>query len=123
MSINWKPVLIAGFWAELLHLTLYLISKRYAGSAFQVLIYFDWFIPLLLGGLWIARKTGSRFLLHGVLVGIAANLIFVILHVPLWLYRLPSGQYWIKCGASFIVKTLGSVAGAIVGGKRNIGAG
>jgi len=32
--IHWEFILIAGFWSELLHLALYLASKKYVVSAF-----------------------------------------------------------------------------------------
>jgi hypothetical protein len=59
---------------------------------------------MLIGGLWIAHKIESRFVLHGVLAGIVANVLFVIYLFP-WILRdqLP-GEYWIEVFESFAIR-------------------
>lgn len=132
MKINWKRVVIAGIWSELLLLAIYIptIRNAIAFPAFAILtiLVLVFLGPMFLGGLWVARKIESRFILHGVLVGILAN----VLYVPLMsvLSRLLGSQVisqgqkmdpqvMLFLGIIFVVlKVLGAVTGACVGGIR-----
>lgn len=72
---------------------------------------------MFLGGLWIARKIESGFVLHGALVGIVANILIVMLMIlGTILGQLPDG-YWIGALPSFAIKIAGSTAGAFIGGR------
>ena len=72
---------------------------------------------MFLGGLWVALKIESRFVLHGVLVAIAANTLFIIYLLP-WILRgqLP-GEYWIEASESFAIKIAGAAIGGYIGGR------
>ena len=134
MKINWKRVLIAAIWSELLLLAIYVPTRIYAGSATTVIAAVEMFVPLFLGGLWVARKIESRFILHGVLVGILANVLYVAL-MPVLLLQLRQFQsqtQQIDPQSSGVVadqvvrfvvyvalKILGAAAGAYVGGRRH----
>jgi putative membrane protein (TIGR04086 family) len=117
MNINWKRILIAAIVAEIVLFSIVKISQRYAGSTEDIIYYLALFGLMLIGGLWIAHKIESRFVLHGVLVGIVANVLFVIYLLP-WILRgqLP-GEYWIELFESFAIKIAGSTLGGYIGGK------
>jgi hypothetical protein len=132
MTINWKRVVMAGIWSELLLLAIYIPTIRntiafptFAILAILVLVFLG---PMFLGGLWVARKIQSHFVLHGVLVGIWANILYVPLIAVLWRMmghqvisrsRGMDPQATLILGIIFVVlKVLGAAAGAYVGGIR-----
>jgi hypothetical protein len=128
MKINWKRVVIAAIWSELV-LTVIYIAVRYAisaglSSAFGIIITLDWFGLMFLGGLWVTRGIESRFVLHGLLVGVIANILYFPL-IPLIGLLLPeavqatsnTSQLWIAILSSCVWKILGSTLGAYVGGR------
>ena len=119
MKINWKRVLIVGFISEIVLFALFqLVSLLPVGPLRETLVYLDWFGLMFLSGLWIARRVESQFALHGVLVGIVANILFVVILLPAIIRgQLPDG-YWIVAFPSFVTKIVGSTAGAYVGGRR-----
>jgi hypothetical protein len=125
MKINWKRVLIAAVWSELLLFAIYLLAGLIpAGLARRTFVYLDWFGLMFLGGLWVTRKIESRFVLHGLLVGLVANILFFPLR-PLiglfWPMTARSGSSRIITTGvlvSFVLKMLGAMAGAYVGGRR-----
>jgi hypothetical protein len=125
MKINWKRVVIAGILFEIL-LTLIYIAAQYAGPYRLAIVLLDWFGIMFWGGLWVARKIESRFVIHGFLVGIIANLLFFPLRPILPLLRPTDVQAemqgpWIVMVMiiliSFIIKILGSTLGAYIGGR------
>jgi hypothetical protein len=128
MKINWKRVVIAGIWSELVLLAIWLTARKYAGSAFVIIAVLDEIGLMFLGGLWAARKIESRFVLHGVLVGLVANILFIALTAFYALILLtptrdiPNTHLLIGIvKASYFmgtVKMLASAAGAYVGGRR-----
>jgi hypothetical protein len=128
MKINWKRVVIAGILFEIL-LTLIYIAAQYAGPYRLAIVLLDWFGIMFWGGLWVARKIESRFVIHGFLVGIIANLLFFPLRPLLPLLRPTDVQAEMAEMAnsgpgilmailiSFIIKILGSTLGAYIGGR------
>ena len=120
MNINWKRVVIAGIWAELLLLAIYIPAKEYAGAAFIVIAVLAMFGSMFLGGLWVARMIESRFVLHGVLVGIVAGVVFYALFFSfrsiVWPNEPPSPIANDVFAAA--LKILGAAVGAYVGGIR-----
>ena len=127
MKINWIRVVIAGILFEIL-LTLIYIAAQYAGSYRVAIVFLDWFVIMFLGGLWVARKIESRFVVHGFLVGIIANLLFFPLRPLLPLLRPTDVQAAMENSGpgigmvmailnSFIIKILGSTLGAYIGGR------
>jgi hypothetical protein len=134
MNINWKRVLIAAIWSEVLLYVIYVLTRTYAGSAGRVIALVEMFVLMFPGGLWVARKIESRFILHGVLVGILANVLYFVLIPALrFLYLLLLGGQFqsqapqagspqisslVLLGLDVALKTLGAAAGAYVGGRR-----
>jgi hypothetical protein len=122
MKINWKRIVIAAVWSELVLFVLYLLTLLYVqGPARRVIIRLEWFGLLFLGGLWVARKIDSRFILHGFLVGLIANLLFFPLAPLIGLFRPgPSRSGMLTTGVliSFVLKMLGACIGTYIGGIR-----
>jgi putative membrane protein (TIGR04086 family) len=119
MKINWKRVVIAGLWSEVLLLAIYLPARQYAGSAFQAIAIVAMLGSMFLGGFWAARRIDSRFLLSGALVGIVANIVFYILLFSLSPIFMPNESLGTVSAHIFavVIKTLGSAAGGYVGGR------
>lgn len=128
MKIKWIRVLIAGIWAEALLLVVRIPIRLYFGAAPPIYIgVIVWFVPMFLGGLWVAKKLESRYILHGVLVGIVANIVFL----PMGLLssmilpatitdpnvQISNLLMVIVFIAAILVKILGSVFGSYIGGK------
>jgi hypothetical protein len=125
MKIHWGRIVIAAIWSELLLFAIYLLAGFVpAGLARRTFVYLDWFGLMFLGGLWVVRKIDSRFVLHGLLVGIIANILFFPLGPLIGLFRPstarsgPSGILTTGVLISFALKMLGAVVGAYVGGMR-----
>jgi len=127
MRINWKRVLIAGLLSELVAFIIYL-AAFYAGPAWATIVILDWFGLMFLGGLWAAQKIESRFVLHGLLIGVVANIIYIFLipiesvipqRATVWA-TVPSGGWKTLFILTFVIglKILGSTLGAYVGGRR-----
>ncbi len=109
MKTQWTRILAAGILAELLLLAIYIPAQRYAGPAFLPIAILDVVGSMLLAGFWIARKTPSQFLLHGLLVGIVANAVYAILK--------PIAAGWGHFFAVAGFKTLVCATGACLGGR------
>jgi putative membrane protein (TIGR04086 family) len=120
MKINWKRVVIAGIWAELLLGAIYFPARQYAGSAFPAIAVVAMIGSMLLGALWAAGRIDSRFVLHGVLVGIAANVLFYVLFFSLRSVLMsdqPSGSVANHL-LDAALKVLGGALGGYVGRIR-----
>lgn len=122
MKINGKRILVAAVFAELVLFAIYLPGRRqYADprSDFRHIFLLCMVILMFLGGLWVARKIESHFILHGLLMGIVANVIYVLL-APLFVYRTsPSPRFhWMALIFWALPKMLPAAAGAFVGGRR-----
>lgn len=127
MKINWKRIVIAGIWSEIALFVIHLaLQRKFTGITFEILDHLNFFVLMFLGGLWVVRKVESRFLLHGVLVGLVAQVLWGIVVVVLILSQMPGKQpspdnarrLLIGFFVSLTVKVLGSAAGACVGGIR-----
>jgi hypothetical protein len=119
MKINWKRIVIAAIWSEFLLLAIYMPAKIYAVPAFPVIAILAMLGSMFLGGLWAVRKVESRFLLHAVLVGIMANVVFYVLFftlMPIVEPNEPSQPIGNHIVAA-LIKILGAAIGGYVGGK------
>ena len=123
MKIHLVRILIAGLLAELLLLLILGFGQRFDGLVSQIIIYFSYIVPMFLGGLWVARKAKSRFILHGILVGIVANVFYFLMILSMF----PSDQtFFENVGSLSIIgfylpaalKILACTAGAYAIGKR-----
>jgi putative membrane protein (TIGR04086 family) len=119
MKINWKRVVIAAIWSELLLLAIYIPSKLYAGSAHLPIAIIAMLGSMFLGGLWAVRRSESRFLLQGILVGIFANVVFYVLYFTLGSILMPNESASPISGHIYaaVTKILGAAIGGFVGGK------
>jgi putative membrane protein (TIGR04086 family) len=119
MKINWKRVVIAAIWSELLLMAIYFPAKMYSVPGFPAIAILAMLGSMFLGGLWAVRKVESHFVLHGLLVGIIANVVF---YVPL-LVLMPI--FWpnesigglIEHIFAAAIKILGAAIGGYVGGR------
>jgi len=111
-GIHWLRVLLAGFLAEVLVIALVipfalLLGKNtltYTAPAASLLACFVFAI-------WVGRSLNSRFVLHGILVGVVATLIYVALtrggpEPPAYLF-------------AHGLKLLGGAAGGLVAARRH----
>ena len=130
MKIKWKAVLLAGIWAEALLLVLRIPIINYYGAdtpAYMGVIL--WFAPMFLGGLWVAQKIESRYILHGIWVGIVANaayfpmallLSFIIPEPAIDQSAVNTGTFEVFVViAAIFVKIFGSGLGSCIGGKMS----
>jgi hypothetical protein len=119
MQIHWKRILIAGIMSELVLLAVYLVAKQYAGSAFPAIAVLDAIACMFFAGLWTVRKMESRFVLHGVLVGIAANIVYAVLRETMagYIHSISRIQAWASFFGVACIKILVCAAGAYVGGR------
>ena len=128
MKIHWGRILIAGICSEMLLFAIGLISQ-YAESDGTDIIILIWFAISFLGGIWVAYKIEDLFLLHGVLVGIVACLLFILLEFPIMRWIDPTIDqtdlpvtYLAPMVISCVLRMLGGTLGAFIIGvvKTNL---
>lgn len=109
-KIHWGRVLLGGFLVEVVIFALMPVYTRLGEQVPLIAIPPTCLVMTFLFGLWAGRGVGSRFVLHGFLVGAVAALIYIALTVgqPLPLaYKISHG-----------LKLLGGVAGGFVAERR-----
>jgi len=80
VGIRWLRVLLAGFLAEILVIALVIpVSLLFGKNALTYAAPAASLLACFLFAIWVGRRLDSRFVLHGVLVGIVALLIYVAL--------------------------------------------
>ena len=113
-GIHWGRVLVGGLLAETaLILAIVPLGLRLGDAFLHYAAPPGSFITCFLGALWVARRIQSRFILHGVLVGVVAALIYVALT-----RAKPEPLAYIVAHA---LKLVGGACGGLVS-KRNRGA-
>jgi putative membrane protein (TIGR04086 family) len=110
-QIHWARVLAGGFLAELMVFAIVFPTRSLFGQqAFLASILIASALMPFLFAVWVGRRIDSRFVLHGVLVGLVAALIYLGLAwgqpQPL-LYKIAHG-----------LKLVGGAAGGIVASRR-----
>ena len=109
--IHWVRVLIGGFLAELsvfaVVVPVFLLCGQhallYAAPAASL-------VTCFLFALWVGRRVDSHFVLHGILVGVVATLLYV----GLTLGRPEPLAYLV----AHVLKILGGAAGGLVAGRQ-----
>jgi|ERR1700722_15777163 len=111
-GIRWLRVFLAGFLAEVLVIALVipfalLLGKNtltYSAPAAS-------FLACFVFAIWVGRRLDSRFVLHGVLVGIVATLIYVASTRG----RPEPPAYLV----AHVLKLLGGATGGLVAARRH----
>ncbi len=110
-SIRWGWILLGGFLAELAIFLIVIPLSLVAGQ--KSLLYSApaaSFVATFAFALWVARKAPQRHVLHGVLVGVAAMLIYI---------GVSLGQPEpIAYVVAHVLKVLGGAAGGFIALKR-----
>jgi putative membrane protein (TIGR04086 family) len=110
-GIHWLRVLLGGFLAEVSVIALILPIALLAGK--NTLTYSAPAASLLacfVSALWVGRRLTSQFVLHGILVGVVATLIYVALT-----RGSPEPLAYLIAHA---LKLLGGAAGGLVAARR-----
>jgi len=77
-GIHWLRILLGGFLAEVFVIALVIpVSLLFGKQTIPSTALFGSFLGCFLFALWVARRVDSRFILHGILVGLVAALIYV----------------------------------------------
>jgi hypothetical protein len=110
-QIHWGRILLGGFLAELLVFAIVFPTRYLFGQqAFLASILIASALMPFLFAVWVGRRIDSRFVLHGVLVGLVAALIYMGLAwgqpQPL-LYKIAHG-----------LKLVGGAAGGALASRR-----
>jgi hypothetical protein len=79
-KIHWGRILVGGFLAEALLIVLVIpVAMKWGQEPLLYLAPAGSLALCFLFGLWVGRGVKSRFLLHGVLVGAVATVIYLVL--------------------------------------------
>lgn len=109
--IHWVRVLIGGFLAELSVFAVVVpVSLFYGQHALLYAAPPASLVTCFLFALWVGRRVDSRFVLHGILVGVVATLLYV----GLTLGRPEPLAYLV----AHVLKILGGAAGGLVAARR-----
>ena len=113
MSIQWGRVLLAAF---LMELVLFAIAvPLFLSGAGRVLVYVvppAALIATFAITVWLGRRINSKFVLHGVLIGIVGTLMYV----GLTRAQPEPWPYWV----AHALKVVGGAAGGMVLARRQI---
>jgi putative membrane protein (TIGR04086 family) len=110
-GVHWLRVLLAGFLAEVLVIAAVIPLALLLGQ--NTLAYTAPIASLLacfVFSIWVGRRLTSRFVLHGILVGVVATLIYVALTRG----RPEPPAYLVAHG----LKLLGGALGGLVAARR-----
>jgi putative membrane protein (TIGR04086 family) len=110
-GIRWLRVLFAGFLAEVLVIALVIpVSLLFGKNTLTYAAPVASLVACFLLAIWVGRRLESRFVLHGILVGVVATLIYVALTRG----GPEPPAYLIAHG----LKILGGAAGGFVAARR-----
>ena len=110
-NIRWGWILLGGFLAELAVFLIVIPLSLLAGQ--KSLLYSAppaSFVATFVFGIWVARKASQQRVLHGVLVGVGAMLIYLGIT-----FGQPEPIAYI---IAHVLKVLGGAAGGFVAMKR-----
>jgi putative membrane protein (TIGR04086 family) len=110
-GIRWLRILLGGFLAEVLVIALVIpISLLFGKNTLTYSAPAASLLACFVFALWVGRRLESRFVLHGVLVGVVATLIYVALTRG----GPEPPAYLVAHG----LKLLGGAAGGLVSARR-----
>ena len=115
MKIHWIRIIIVGFLLQLLT-TVVVSTFQLLTIGFPYVILSVEFALVFLAGLCVAWKTESRFVLHGISVGILADVLYTLTVLPTILNGQMSFSWPLLF--AYIVKIAGAGLGAYVAGNR-----
>jgi hypothetical protein len=110
-GIHWLRALLGGFLAEVLVIVLVLpLANLFGRSTLTYSAPAASLLACFLFAIWVGRRLTSGFVFHGILVGIAATLIYVALtrgtpEPPTYLF-------------AHVLKLIGGAAGGFVAARR-----
>jgi putative membrane protein (TIGR04086 family) len=110
-NIRWGWILLGGFLAELAVFLIVIPLSLLAGQ--KSLLYSAppaSFVATFVFGIWVARKASQQRVLHGVLVGVGAMLIYLGIT-----FGQPEPVAYV---IAHVLKVLGGAAGGFVAMKR-----
>jgi hypothetical protein len=111
--IRWGRILLAAFFTELGIFAIFLpVLVKYGEGPAQYTVPPLALVMTFLFSVWAGRKLESRFVLHGILIGVAATLMYVALttaHPEPFIYYV-----------AHALKIVGGAAGARVAEKRQL---
>ena len=110
-DLRWGRVIVGGVSAELLVFAIVFPVLHFFGqTAFLASILIASLAMPFLFALWVCRRVASHFVLHGLLVGVVAALVYLILargHPEPLLYKIAHG-----------LKLVGGLLGGLVASLR-----
>jgi putative membrane protein (TIGR04086 family) len=110
-AIRWLRILLGGFLAEVLVIALVIpVALLFGKSTLTYTAPAASLLACFLLAIWVGRRLDSRFVLHGILVGVVATLIYVALTRG----GPEPPAYLVAHG----LKLLGGAAGGLVAARR-----
>jgi putative membrane protein (TIGR04086 family) len=110
-GIRWLRVLLAGFLAEVSVIVIVLpIALLFGKNTLPYSAPAASLLTCFIFAVWVGRRLTSRFVLHGILVGVVATLIYVVLT-----RAAPEPPAYLFAHA---LKLLGGAAGGLVAARR-----
>jgi len=120
MKLNWKRILVAAICSELLVAVIHMSLRHNDFHATRPVTFASSILFMFLGGLWTAHKIDCRFILHGALVGLFANIFW---YVPVYFLALINQLPWNPLDNMLLsvllispIKILAGALGGFVGG-------
>jgi len=119
----WGRIALGGFLVELLLMALTVPIFMWGTEAGVLFLgVFGSLVASFLFGLWVARRAASRHVLHGVLVGVVAMLIYGVIFMVASRFAPPEQQTASQPLLYYVVghgfKLLGGGLGGVVAARR-----
>jgi len=110
--IHWLRILLGGFLAEVSVIALVIpISLLFGKKTVPYVALLGSLLACFVFAIWVGRRLNSRFVLHGILVGLVATLIYVAL--------TRGGPEPLAYLVAHALKILGGAAGGFVAARRH----
>jgi putative membrane protein (TIGR04086 family) len=110
-GIHWLRVLLGGFLAEVSLIALVIpVSLLFGKQTVPYIALLGSLLTCFVFAVWVGRRIDSRFVLHGILVGVVATLIYVAL--------TRGGPEPLVYLVAHALKILGGAAGGFVAARR-----
>ena len=119
----WGRIALGGFLVELVLMALTVPIFMWGGEAAVLFVgVFGSLVASFLFGMWVARRAASRHVLHGVLVGVVAMLIYGVIFLVASRFAPPEQQTEAQPLLYYVVghgfKLLGGGLGGFVAARR-----
>jgi putative membrane protein (TIGR04086 family) len=121
--IRWGAVLLGAFLTEAITIAFAIPFRQYGQDVITLIALIGSFLLPLLFAVWVGRRAQGRFVLHGVLIGAFAVLIYLTLSEAGRRFGPPQPPQPFAYTIAHGLKLLGGALGGVIASRLNARAG